>query len=186
MVSKFLGEIVFWVLNREWFRLGRFNCSHLKQLLKIGIPMLPNFLIYWIFNSSDKLMITNLIGTSAIGIYSAGSKLGHISQLIYTAFAGGWQFIAFTTMKEENQVENNSRVFEYLGVNSFGCSLFMFSLSRFIFKLLFRGVYVEGYIVSPYLFLAPLLQMLFQVAANQFLVIKKHGQTCLSFLQVQY
>lgn len=32
---------------------------------------------------------------------------------------------------------------------------------------------IEGYLVAPYLFFAPLLQMLFQVAANQFLVIKK-------------
>ena len=32
---------------------------------------------------------------------------------------------------------------------------------------------IEGYLVAPYLFFAPLLQILFQVAANQFLVIKK-------------
>ena len=32
---------------------------------------------------------------------------------------------------------------------------------------------MRGYIISPYLFLAPLLQMLFQVIANQFLVVKK-------------
>ena len=32
---------------------------------------------------------------------------------------------------------------------------------------------MAGYIVSPYLFLAPLLLMLYQVAGNQFLVIKK-------------
>ena len=35
------------------------------------------------------------------------------------------------------------------------------------------GDYIKGFIVAPYLFLAPLLQMLFQVAANQFLVIKQ-------------
>lgn len=33
--------------------------------------------------------------------------------------------------------------------------------------------YLSGYIVAPYLFLAPLLQMLFQVACNQFIVVKK-------------
>lgn len=99
--------------------------------------------------------------------------LGHCSQLIYTAFAGGWQFFAFSTMKEEDQVESNSNVFEYLGVISFGFTAIVISLSRFIFSFLFTSEYFDGFIVAPYLFLAPLMQMLFQVAANQFLVIKK-------------
>lgn len=173
MISAILNELVFLIINKEYFSLKSINTNYLKPLLKIGIPLMPNFLIYWIFNSSDKLMITNILGTGATGIYSVGSKLGHASQLIYTAFAGGWQFFAFSTMKEENQVESNSKIFEYLGIISFVCTMFVFSLAKPIYEILFTGEYVSGYIVSPYLFLAPLLQMLFQIAANQFLVVKK-------------
>lgn len=172
-IACFSCEAVFYLLNRDWFNFSDFKWKHLKSLLAIAIPLLPNFLIYWVFNSSDKLMITNLLDTSATGIYSVGSKLGHASQLIYTAFAGGWQFFAFSTMKEENQVENNSRIFEYLGIISFVSTAFVFAWSHLIYKILFTGEYVAGYIIAPYLFLAPLLQMLFQVACNQFLVVKK-------------
>lgn len=42
-----------------------------------------------------------------------------------------------------------------------------------IYQLLFTKEYVISFIVAPYLFLSPLLQMLFQVVANQFLIIKK-------------
>lgn len=173
MISSVLNELVFLIINKEYFSFKSINTNYLKPLLKIGIPLMPNFLIYWIFNSSDKLMITNILGTGATGIYSVGSKLGHASQLIYTAFAGGWQFFAFSTMKEEKQVESNSKIFEYLGIISFACSMFIFSLAKSIYSIFFIGEYVSGYIVSPYLFLAPLLQMLFQIEANQFLVIKK-------------
>ncbi len=173
VISSLTMEIVFGVMNRQWFRLRMFDKKLLKQLLFIAIPLLPNFLIYWVFNSCDKVMITNIIGIGAAGIYSVGSKLGHASQLIYTAFAGGWQFFAFSTMKEDNQVKSNSMIFEYLGIISFVATSFICAWSYGIFKLLFKVDYLNGYIVSPYLFLAPLLQMLFQVAANQFLVIKK-------------
>lgn len=173
VIASISSELIFWVLNREWFSIKRFRKEYLKPLLLIAIPLLPNFLIYWVFNSCDKLMITNILDTSATGIYSVGSKLGHASQLIYTAFAGGWQFYAFSTMKEKNQVKSNSMIFEYLGIFSFVCSMFVFALSKTIYQLLFTGDYVSGYIVAPYLFFAPLLQMLFQVACNQFLVIKK-------------
>jgi O-antigen/teichoic acid export membrane protein len=173
VISAFSTEAVFWSFNRSWFNFKRFDKKILKQLLIIGVPLLPNFLIYWIFNSSDRIMIAKLLGNSFVGVYSVGSKLGNASQLIYTAFAGGWQYFAFSTMKDDNQVESNSIIFEYLGVISFIAGCFMCAWSYLIFNILFEGDYVEGYVVAPYLFLAPLLQMLFQVACNQFLVIKK-------------
>lgn len=173
MISSILNELVFLIINKNYFSFKDIKVEYLKPLLKIAIPLAPNFLIYWIFNASDRLMITNILGTGATGIYSVGSKLGQVSQLIYTAFAGGWQYFAFSTMKEKNQVESNSKIFEYLGIISFVCSMFIFCLAKPIYELLFTGEYVDGYIVSPYLFLAPLLQMLFQVEANQFLIVKK-------------
>lgn len=173
VISGATMEISFGIMNRSWFSIRKFDKRLLKQLLPIAIPLLPNFLIYWVFNSSDKIMITNILGVGAAGIYSASSKLGHVSQLIYTAFAGGWQYFAFYTMKEDNQVKTNSLIFEYLGIISFLATSFICAWSYFIFKLLFPEQYWSGYIAAPYLFMAPLLQMLFQVAANQFIVIKK-------------
>ena len=172
-ISGATMELVFYFLNHSWFAMRKFNKKYLKQLLAIAIPLMPNFLIYWVFNSSDRVMISNLLNVGEAGIYSVGSKLGLASQLIYTAFAGGWQYFAFKTMKEDNQVESNSRIFEYLGIVSFAATTFICAWSYGIYKLFFTGDYVRGYIISPYLFLAPLLQMLFQVIANQFLVVKK-------------
>lgn len=173
VISGATMELVFWILNKEWFSFKLFDKRLLKPLLAIAIPLLPNFLIYWIFNSCDKVMLTNMIGVGAAGIYSVGSKLGHCSQLIYTAFAGGWQYFAFSTMKEDNQVKSNSLIFEYLGIISFTATAFICAWSYFIYRILFTEEYIRGYIVAPYLFLAPLLQMLFQVACNQLLVVKK-------------
>ena len=49
--------------------------------------------------------------------------------------------------------------------------------------IIFPKEYRSGYIAAPYLFLAPLLQMLFQVISSQFSVIKKTGPSML-FLSV--
>lgn len=173
VVSGATMELAFWVMNREWFSVRLFELSLLKSLLVIAIPLFPNFLIYWVFNSCDKVMITNMIGVGAAGIYSVGSKLGQCSQLIYAAFAGGWQFFEFSTMKEDGQVKANSIIFEYLGILSFAATTFICAWSYTIYDVLFTDTYISGYIIAPYLFLAPLLQMLFQVIANQFLVVKK-------------
>ena len=70
-------------------------------------------------------------------------------------------------------MKTNSLVFEYLGAVSFVATAFICAWSHPIFKILFTEEYLSGYIAAPYLFFAPLLQMLFQIAANQFLVVKK-------------
>ncbi len=173
LISGASMELIFWILNHNWFEVKRFHKQLLKPLLALAIPLFPNFLIYWVFNSCDKIMITNLISVGAAGVYSVGAKLGHASQLIYTAFGGGWQFFAFSTMKEKDQVKSNSLIFEYLGVISFIATAFVCAISYLFYKVAFASQYLSGFVIAPYLFLAPLLQMLFQVAANQFLVIKK-------------
>lgn len=175
ILSSALIEGVFAWLNQSFFSIHCFRRDYLGRLLKLALPMAPSFFVYWVFNSSDRIMITNIIGVEATGIYSIGSKLGMASQLIYQAFAGGWQYFAFSTMNERNQVKSNSLIFEYLGVISFISCMFICAICKVFYEIFFTGEYVQGYIVSPYLFLAPLLLMLYQVAANQFLIVKKTG-----------
>ncbi len=173
MVSSVLLILFFFLRNKKYFSRGRFDRKILLELLKIGLPLLPTFLIYWIYSSMDRIMISNILGTSALGIYSVGDKIGSISQLIYISFANGWQYFVFSTMKDEDQVALISKIFEYLGVVSFISFIIFYLFNDIIFRLLFKGEYVNGYVVSPYLYLSPLLLMLFQIVGNQFLVIKK-------------
>ena len=125
VISGITMEVTFGILNRKWFSFRLFDAKLLKEMLVIAIPLIPNFLIYWLFNSCDKLMIANMIGIEAEGVYSVGAKLGQCSQLIYVAFAGGWQYFSFSLMKENDQVKTNSLVFEYLGIISFVATAFI-------------------------------------------------------------
>lgn len=173
LIASIIIEFFFIYRNKKWFSFQNINLSYIKPLLEIAAPLMPSFLIYWIYNSADRLMIQHLLGTKAVGLYAIGSKLGQMSNLIYTAFTGGWLYFAYSTMKEEKQVENNSRIFEYLGIISFSVSILICSFSYVIYKIIFTDEYLMGFKVAPYLFLAPLLQMLFQIAGNQFIIIKK-------------
>lgn len=173
IVSVASIELVFICLNRKWFSPRCVNKKHIRQMLKIALPLVPNFLIYWIFNSADKLMIAKILGNDQAGIYAIGSKIGQISQLIYTAFAGGWQYFAFSTMRDEDQVSMTSSILEYLGAITIVAGILMMTFNEIVFELLFEGDYLKGAVVAPYLFVSPLLLMLFQVGCNQFIVIKK-------------
>lgn len=173
LISAFSMLVIFYILNRKWFSIKRVNWKYIKQMLSIALPLLPNFIIYWVFNSSDRVMISNLIGTDSSGVYAVAGKIGQVSQLIYLAFAGGWQFFAFSIMRDEDNVAVISKVFEILTAVSLVTTILGTSICKIGVEILFKEDYWPCYICIPYLYLAPLLLMLFQIGSNQFLVIKK-------------
>lgn len=173
VIMNLLSLIFFYVLNRREFSLKKFDKRVAKELLKIGIPLVPTFLIYWIFHSMDRLMISKMLGTAELGIYSVGAKVSSISQLVYTAFAGGWSYFAFSTMKDKEQVKINSKVFEYLGIVSFTIFIIAQPFISPVFNIFFEGDYIRGKEVFSFLFLSPLILMLFQTVGNQVIVVKK-------------
>lgn len=77
----------------------------------------------------------------------------------------------FLAMKDEDQVALTSKIFEYVGAISFLSLIVIYPFIGFIFNILFPATYSTGQVVVPYLYLSPLLLMLFQVAGNQFIVI---------------
>ncbi len=173
IISGLSLEISFYALNRKYFAFKSISKNKIVDLLKIGLPLTPNFIVYWIYNSADKVMISQILGNSYTGVYSVASKIGHISNLIYTAFAGGWLFFSYSTMNDDDQIQMKSNIFEYLGAVSFFCTILLTAFSKLIFRVLFTEEYMAGYIIAPYLFFAPLMLMLYQVVANQFTIIKK-------------
>jgi len=174
--------IIFWVLNKNWFR-GRMNKKLAVDLLKFGLPLVPNLLVFWVFNSFDRIMISSILGPSYNGIYAVGARVAQISQFIYIAFAGGWQYFAFSTMRDKDYKEMMSKVWRILAAISFISWALIYPFNELIFNLLFEGDYVNGSQVFPYLFLSPLLHMLYSVISTQFLVSKKtYWSTVILFL----
>ncbi|WP_275372927.1 lipopolysaccharide biosynthesis protein [Clostridium tertium] len=173
VTSSLAMSITFYFLNKEWFSMKDVSKEHLLSLVKIGVPLMPTFLMYWVCNSFDRVMIKSMLGLEDLGIYSVASRIAQISQFIYTAFAMGWQYFAFSTMNDEDQKKLTSNIANYLLIISIIATMGVTALSKVLFSILAKGTYSNGYIILPYLFIAPLLLMVFQIVGNQFIVIKK-------------
>lgn len=171
--SSLTMAITFFFLNREWFSIREVSKEHLISLIKIGIPLMPTFLMYWVCNSFDRVMIKSMLGLDELGIYSVASRIAQISQFIYTAFAMGWQYFAFSTMNDKDQKKLTANIANYLMIISIVATIGVTALSKVLFFILAKGEYSNGFIILPYLFISPLFLMIFQVIGNQFIIIKK-------------
>lgn len=175
MISSAVKALLFYFYNRKDFDFHCVDRMIGKKLLKLGLPIMPSFVFYWVINSSQRIIITNYISLHDAGLYAAGAKLAQVSQLIYIAFTAGWQYFAFSTMKNEDHKKLISKTSEYLGGLSFFSCCVVVLFSKFIVKLVFSQEYARCAVVLPALFLAPLIQMLYQSISSQFVVIKKTG-----------
>lgn len=173
ILMNLISLVVFFLLNHKDFSLRIFNKKIAKELFKTGFPLVPTVLIYWVFSSMDRIMINKMLGSGELGIYSIGSKVSSISQLIYSAFVGGWSYFSFSTMKDKKQIKLISNTFEYLGIISFIAFITSKPFISPIFEFFFTGNYIRGQEVFSYLFLSPLMLMLYQTMISQVIIIKK-------------
>ena len=180
--SGIFSSVIYGILNAEWFSYARIDRNLVIDLIKFGLPIMPQHLMYYIINSCDKFMIAVFLGQSLNGLYAVGGKFGQISQIIYVAFAGGWSYYRYSTMNEADQVDNISVIFETIGVISFVAFVFGCILSKPVIEIFFKKEYYESFIVIPYLFLSPLIQMMFQIVAGQFTILKKTWINLVSLL----
>jgi O-antigen/teichoic acid export membrane protein len=173
LTSNFITLCSYFMLNKKYFKIHLFSKKILSKLLQVAIPLVPLFLIYWIYNSMDRIFIVQLLGLNDLGIYAVAAKFGSISAVLYSSFAGGFQHFSFSTMKESNQVKNNTNLLNLVLYLSSISMSFMILIIDFIYKVLLPIDYIGASTSTVYLFISPLLLLAFQIVANQFLIIRK-------------
>jgi O-antigen/teichoic acid export membrane protein len=174
LISNIIVCIVFFVFNRNDFNIKCAKIDLLRPMIKFGAPLMPIFVFFWILSSVGRIIITNTWGLEQTGIYAAAGKLASVSQLIYSAFAGGWQYFAFSTMKDEDYVELISKVFDYLSGLTFLVTAVLIIVIKPVFLIMLPSGYQDGILVAPALFIAPLTLMLRQTIGMHFQVQKKN------------
>ena len=165
--------LIFGKINFPYFKSFRFSKTIARSLLNIGVPLVPIFIIYWANNSVIRVLIIKNLGATELGVFAIGSKYAGISSFIQAAFAGGWSFFTFSTMKDKDQTEMKSKIFESLLMIIVVVYTLLTPFVPYFFNILFSGEYVRGYTVFGQLFLGPLLLILYQIIANQFTIIEK-------------
>lgn len=118
---------------RSMFRF-RFSAPLLRRLLAFGVPLVPTSLAYWVFLTSDRLILGKLSTLEQLGLYSVANSLVGLATIIVTAFAQAWSPHSIRLYEEERESAPMiyGRVMTYLlagfgllavGVTAFGSEL---------------------------------------------------------------
>jgi len=101
--------VVFGMIVRE-IGLPKPALEGLKGYLAFSIPQIPNGILLWIINASDRYFITHLLTLSQTGIYAASYAIGALISLFYLPI----HVALFPTMSRLWEQKELSRVRSYL------------------------------------------------------------------------
>lgn len=151
--------------------------------LTYGLPLIPSSLASWVMNSSNRYVITILIGTAAVGVYSPGYLLGNLVVM----FVGPLAFVLPPALSKYYDQNNGdmvqitlSRSLKYylaLAIPSvFGLSV----LSRPILSILSTPeIANQGYQITPFVAVSMLLFGIVSILSNILWLRKKTTISCM-------
>ena len=86
----------------------------LQRMIKYSIVLIPNSFMWWIMNSSDRVMVSSMVGIAANGIYAVSYKLPTLVSTLTTIFNQAWSYSAIREEGTEDENEYNNKIFRTL------------------------------------------------------------------------
>lgn len=154
---------------------GHIHKELLKKMLKYALPLIPNTIMWWVMNASDKLFIANILGKSSNGIYAVANKFPSIINMISVIFFQAWQLSAIEEVDATDRSKYYSTVFYNLSsVIMLGMSAILLFLKP-IFRVWTADSYYIAWQYTPLLLFAVMFMCYTSFWGSNLVALKKTG-----------
>ena len=174
IISNVLVAIYSFIVGNVANNLKNFNFDKklFNKMTKYSIVLIPTSFMWWIMNSSDRIMISEFINSSANGIYAISYKLPSILTVISNIFNQAWMFSAVDLEDSEDNEKYNNKIFELLLSVLLIASVTLLILTKPFLKIYVSSEYYSSWKYVPYLILGSTFSVLGTFVATQYSVKK--------------
>lgn len=151
----------------EYISIKEFSAASLKKMLKYSLPMLPNALAWWVFSSSDRLIVSGMLGLSENGLLSVAYKFSSLLIIVYNVFHMSFVESAILSKKDKDFESYYNKVFTIISQLFVSCGGIFIAVMALAFNILVGEGYGGAYGLLPIAILATI----FQVFAGLLVVI---------------
>lgn len=153
-VANITTAIVIFAILKLWKYIGTYNKTIMKDMIRYSVPLVPNSISWNIINMSDRIILTQVLGTAANGIYAMASKFPNIISVVYGYFYTAWKESAARITKEKNKNENYNSIYHDMKRLIFSVTICLIAVMPFAFPILINKSYEEAYIYIPIIMLS--------------------------------
>ena len=174
-------SVIFLTVTAKLHRYIRFRGLDLKQakaMLKYSIPLIPNTVLWWITNVSDRYIVADVVGDEANGMYAAAYKIPSLIMLASGIFMDAWQISAFTEKEGRDQFYSKvmSTYSSLLFVMASGVILF----TRLVPHVLFSAEFYEAWRFIPVLVIAMVFTCMVNFLGSIYMLEKKSARSLIT------
>lgn len=175
ILANLIGALYSFTLSKSfcYFRIANFDKAYLFQLLKYGIPLIPNTIVWWLVNGVNRPIMESELGLEAVGIYGVASRIPSIIVILFTFFTNAWNISLLEEFgKPDFNVFFNKIVRVVFSILVLGTVMLILG-SKLIVSILASHVFYEAWKYVPILCIAAIFQCLSSVVGGVFAAEKK-------------
>lgn len=161
-----------WGKVHRYINLRTFSIVELRKMLTYSIALVPNSILWWIINSSNRLIISGSLGVAANGIFAVSNKLPTLMNNLTTVFQQAWQLTAIKSDDLVDKDEYASNVFSVYTGFLMCCGAGMIWLIKTVMKYYVEQSYFIAWKYTPLLVVAFILLALGSYVGTYYSVSK--------------
>lgn len=160
----------------RYIRWKNTNLKKLKKMLGYSLPMIPNLLAWTVISTSDRLVLTTVLGAGATGIYSVANKFPSLFSTIYNIFNVSWTESAALHLKDKDGEKFVSNVINSMFSFFAAIAIGIIACMPFAFPILVNSNYRDAYAQIPILILATMFNVIVGLYSVVYIALKQTGQ----------
>lgn len=153
-----------------------------KQMFAYSIALVPNSLLWWITNSSDRFFVTAFLGAAANGIYAVAYKFPSLLTTVSTIFTQAWQLSAIKEDRAEDREQFHQKIYDAFFEFTFLVGSAFLLILKPAMKIYVSPAFYEAWRYVPFLLLAYMLGAIGTFVGISYTVAKNNVGHMLSAL----
>lgn len=167
IIGAFICNLVFGIIM--YAKISKFKININKDLLifalKISIPIVPHIVGHQILSASDRIVLSNITGLEAVGLYSYAYNIGGIVNIIWGAINTAWVPWYFEKMRYNKVYEIKKYIKNYITIFTAITIILIFTTPE-VGKILAPKSYWEGIKIVPIIAFSYFFSFLYSFPVN--------------------
>lgn len=166
LIGTALGQLaciiyIFFKLNlHSYIKYKNYDKNLLFKLWKYSIPLIPNSISWWVFNASDRVIISIFLGLGMNGILAASHKFSSVFITFYNVFHLSWlESISLHIKDSDINIFYNKMVNTVMSL-FLSIDLIIISAMPFVYSIMIDQKYYDGYFQVPIIMLGSFINVL--------------------------
>lgn len=176
--SNLIGIIYIIIKEKVYtlFCIRWFDGKLLKEMLAYSLPLVPNYLSWWVIGASDKTVVTWFLGVAQNGILSVSQKFSTAYTTFYSIFNLTWTENAAIHRNDEDRSQYYTRIIETSFRVLASACLGIIAAVALMFPLLVNEKFGDSYYQIPIYMLSSLLYSCIGIFSVVYIAFKKTGE----------